>query len=114
MGWRNTGQVATLLTGNGPRTKGLSQQARNCLWCMARYAKDDQDSPDPDDITSRYYGGWTLLAQALGYPEYDDRAHQAVKRAIRELVASGLVESEGRTGTRGNRVYRLHLLIPSR
>src|SRR5262245_58311653 len=67
----------------------LTQSARVVLFAMATIARDmPQNHTDP--VT--YWGGWELLAKALGHKEPTPTAKRAVARAVAELVDAGLVE----------------------
>lgn len=81
---------------------GVSDRARLVLARMAVVAKDTDDQPV-------YFGGWPFLAPALGYPAYDNRAKQAVKRAVAELLTAGLIKSHGAPGPGHNVVYVLRI-----
>lgn len=94
----------------GPRTKGLPLAALVVLLTMALDARDTASSREPARL---YFRGWDHLAGVLGYPEGSRAGEEAVRKAITELRIRGLVEPVARRGKRGNRVYRLHLLIPS-
>lgn len=77
----------------------LGPQAARLLNLMALECLDEESH---GRLPRRFYGGRELSAIALGFlaPENgSDRAHQAVKRAMRELVDKGAVT---RTRSGGN------------
>jgi hypothetical protein len=94
----------------GPRIKGLPLTAVVVLYCMALDARDTASSREP---AAHYFRGWPHLVAVLGYEPGTRAGEEAVRKAIAELRTRGLVEPVARRGKRGNRVYRLHLLIPS-
>lgn len=70
----------------------LSDRAALVLVYMATKALD---TPSRDNPRQVYWKGWEAIArEALAYPEYDQNtpAHQAVARAIRELIRRGLIK----------------------
>jgi hypothetical protein len=85
-----------------------TDKGRLTLLIMASIGRDE---PNPKTKIERgvYYGGWEMLARALGYKEYTAAAERAVARAIAELTEAGLIEPVG-TPTRGQRqAYKLTL-----
>ncbi|WP_158375543.1 hypothetical protein [Cellulosimicrobium cellulans] len=88
----------------------LPAPARLILVRMAVTAKDDDDPP-------RYFAGWELLAQAIGYPLADvsegmprrESARRHVRRLVKELEMSGLLTRDGRAFSGRNAEYHLHL-----
>lgn len=54
-----------------------------------------------------YFGGWPLLAIALGFHDYTPVAKATVGRAVSTLVDKGYVKPVDYTA-RGVRVYALH------
>jgi hypothetical protein len=92
MGFHLTDSVTMLgMTG---RLSGLSPSAIGCLFVMGHVARD---KPSKREQARVYFGGWEYLGRtALGRIEYDDAAHRAVGRAMRELVDAGLVKDVGR------------------
>lgn len=88
-----------------PRTYlDLTPAARLCLVKMAEVAHDRGDPPI-------YWGGWVLLSQTLGYPEYTPGAHSAVKRACRQLVDAKLVTVQSRPADGIRARYALNLTL---
>jgi len=103
--------------------KDLSHSAKLVLLRMALVSLDSDKPP-------RYFAGWELLALSLGYdvpPPTDsspaakksrDGIRRNVRRAVKELEASGLIsspwgiESRARVGRRAE--YHLHLDALSR
>ena len=84
-------QHAVALMMAGGRTKGLTGNARVVLLTMALSAHDTGTTKVPPAI---YFRGWQHLGQVMGYDTWDDTAHQAVKRAIRQLTQADLIERE--------------------
>jgi hypothetical protein len=99
-----------MLTMNG-RLPGLSYPARLVLLGMADHAHDTGRPPDTPEAC--YFGGWEHLALGwLGFPKYDAAAIRAVTRAVKELVAAGLIIPLGRRGgSQGNRIYQLQIWL---
>jgi hypothetical protein len=88
------------------RLDKVSDKAKIVVMVMASIGRD-RDQPNVQ--AGVYYGGWPLLARALGYPLYTPAAHRAVARAIAELIDAGLIEPLGdpRPGVR--QAYRITL-----
>lgn len=87
----------------------LTPNARACLWVIALNAHDTGTDHTPEHV---YYRGWEHLARAgLARTEYDEPAHQAVARAIRELTRSGYLTALPREGRKNHqhKPYRLQL-----
>lgn len=82
----------------------LSPRARLVLIRMCSSAKDADRPPT-------YYGGWPVLGEALGFPTYTRAAEQAVTRAVRELMACGVIKSYGAPGPRHNVTYEIRLSL---
>lgn len=102
----------------------LSERAKLVLVTMAVYALDNGNDDHPGGL---YFGGWVVLAVALGYavPDHDPddkdvikqrrNAEEAVRRAVAELVARGAVEpliEPGKVHTGSRQNYRLHVFRP--
>lgn len=85
----------------------VGHSAALVLVSMALQAKDT-------DVRPAYFGGWEPLAIVLGYIDdpRSDRAHQAVKRAVRELVTLAYVETDGLRPRSWKRKY--YLTLPDR
>jgi hypothetical protein len=109
VGSQNLRQVEAMAATGNPRLKGITSSGMLVLLVMAANARDDDGDRDVGLV---YFRGWAHLAAMLGYPEYDRRAERTVARLLADLAVRGLVEPVARRGPRGNRVYRLHLLIP--
>jgi len=95
--------------GLGGRLAKISANGRTVLYVMAATAHDTGTDAAPP---ATYFGGWPLLAgAALGRPEYDAAAKQAVRRVIAELTDAGLIAVAGRRhGVRtGHAMYELRL-----
>jgi hypothetical protein len=87
--------------------KGLSPSARIALDSMAAIARDEARKGLPAGL---YFGGWELLAKAMGYEAYTPAAHRAVARATAELVARGLIDPvQERAGNGIRQAYLLTL-----
>jgi hypothetical protein len=110
VGSQNLRQVEAMAATGNARVKGMTPATMLVLVVMAASARDDDGDRDVGLV---YFRGWPHLATMLGYPEYDGRAERAVARHVADLATRGLVEPVARRGKRGNRVYRLHLLLPS-
>jgi hypothetical protein len=92
--------LSTMVLAGDPRLKDLDHGTLLLLAVMADTAQDDL-----------YYRGWPYLARWLGYDTYDAAAKEAVRWRVAELRARGLVaQGPRRGGSRGNRVYRIHLI----
>ena len=68
-----------------------------------------RDQPKGKVLSGVYYGGWELIAKALGYEEYTPAAERAVARALAELTNAGLIEPLGRAGQGRRQAYRITL-----
>lgn len=92
VGYSLSVEVSSL--GMAGRLVELTPAAIACLRCMALVARDKASQAEPAHV---YFAGWEYLARAgLGYDVYDNAAEQAVTRAVRQLVAAGLVKPVGR------------------
>ena len=107
MGFRLARELEALAMADDPRMKGMTPQARLCLYVMALNAHDDGTKTLP---RACYFRGWEHLAGQQGYPDQGPTAKRATMRALGELTDRHLIEQVGRRGSgRGKRVYRLHL-----
>lgn len=81
---------------------GLSHPARLVLARMALDARDHDAEPI-------YFGGWPVLAMAMGRDGYTLADKRSVARAVAELVEAKLITLK-RGGAHGrNATYALHL-----
>jgi len=64
-----------------------------------------RDEPKGDIEANIYYGGWDMLARALGYPVYTPAAERAVARVIAELTDAGYIETLGKAGAGRRQAY---------
>lgn len=92
--------------GNAAAAQGvpdISHAAARALIYMARMTRD-ADSPPV------YWGGWADLATlGMGYREYDRKAQQAVRRAIRELLEAGIIKVVRPPSPGKNTEYALYI-----
>lgn len=77
---------------DGQRLKGITPAARLVLFVMAMDAHDTGTKKLPP---AYYFRGWGHLARMLGHEGIQTAGgHSAVARAIRQLVAAGLIERD--------------------
>jgi hypothetical protein len=91
MGNQLARHAEAILMDGGHRAKGLTPTARLVLVIMAMDAHDTGTTSIPP---AYYYRGWPHLARMLGHDGLTPGGHSAVARAIRQLVAAGLVEAD--------------------
>lgn len=79
-----------------PRFRDMPNSTRVVLVLMAAKALDYQGKTIG---AGHYFGGWHLLANALGHPtaRNNTAGHKAVQRALRDLQARGIVKHLGPT-----------------
>lgn len=60
------------------------------------------------DLPPLYFGGWELIASAMGFKSYTHAADVAVNRAIRELTDLGMIKAASSAAPGQRTAYELH------